>query len=239
MVGDGFDQLVAGSGSGGQQVALWLGLGPRKTAVVDIEVDRHHAHEVDHAGKAVLGTDRDLDSNRISSEAIDDCGLDVREVGANAIHLVDEGDARHAVLVGLAPDGLGLGLNTSNRVEDGDSTIEHAQRALHFNGEVHVPGCIDDVDAMTAPQRRRGSRGNRDAALLLLDHPVHGCATLVHLAQLVGAARVEQDALGDGGLARIDVGHDADVAVQVQLVGARGGGLSLCLDNGSHVIYQR
>ena len=139
----------------------------------------------------------------------------------------------------MAPDGLGLGLNTSNRVENGDGAIEHAQRALHLNGEVHVPGCIDDVDAMTAPQSRRGSRRNRDTALLLLDHPVHRCAALVHLAQLVGAARVEQDALGDGGLARIDVGHDADVAVQVQLVGARGGGLSLCLDNGSHVNYQR
>ena len=239
MVGDGFDQLVTGLGGGGQQVALWLGLRPRQTAVVDIEVDRHHAHQVDHAGKVVLGTDRDLDGNRIGSEAIDDRGLDVIEVGANAIHLVDERDARHAVLVGLAPDGLGLGLNTSNRVENGDGAIEHAQRALHLNGEVHVPGCIDDVDAMTAPQSRRGSRRNRDAALLLLDHPVHRCATLVHLAQLVGTARVEQDALGDGGLARIDVGHDADVAVQVQLIRARRGGLSLCFDNGSHVNYQR
>jgi hypothetical protein len=34
----------------------------------------------------------------------------------------------------------------------------------------------------------------------------------VRLADLVVHARVEQDALGSGGLAGINVGHDADVA---------------------------
>jgi hypothetical protein len=33
------------------------------------------------------------------------------EVGAGAIELVDEAEARHAVAVGLAPDRLGLGLD--------------------------------------------------------------------------------------------------------------------------------
>jgi hypothetical protein len=34
----------------------------------------------------------------------------------------------------------------------------------------------------------------------------------VDLAHLVVLARVEEDALGDGGLAGVDVGADADVA---------------------------
>jgi len=55
-----------------------------------------------------------------------------------------------------------------------------------------------------------------DAALLLLDHPVHDGGTLVHLTDLVGAARVVEDALGRGGLARVDVGHDPDVADAVE-----------------------
>ena len=54
--------------------------------------------------------------------------------------------------------------------------------------------------------------GDGDAALLLLDHPVHDRGALVDLADLVGAARVVEDALGRGGLARVDVGHDPDVA---------------------------
>ena len=57
-------------------------------------------------------------------------------------------------------------------------------------------------------------RGRRDgdAALLLLDHVVHGRGALVHLADLVVDAGVVEDALGHRRLARIDVGHDPDVA---------------------------
>jgi hypothetical protein len=74
-----------------------------------------------------------------------------------------------------------------------------------------VPGRIDDVDAKIAPERRRGSRRDRDAALLLLRHPVHDGSALVDLAHLVGAARVVEDPLGRRRLARVDVGHDPDV----------------------------
>ena len=239
VVRDGLDERVAGQLGLGQQVALGVGLAPGKALLVLIERDGLHADEIDDALEVLLGTDRDLDRHRVGAEAVDDRRAHVLEVGANAVHLVDERDARHGVLIGLTPHGLGLRLDAGDRVEHGDGAIEHAQGALHLDGEVHVPGCIDDVDAMTAPQRRRGRRGDRDAALLLLDHPVHRRATLVDLAQLVGAARVEEDALGDGRLARVNVGHDADVPVQVELVGARGGGLGLGVDDSAHTDYQR
>ena len=46
-------------------------------------------------------------------------------------------------------------------------------------------------------QVRRGrGRGDRDAALLLLDHPVHRRGAVVHLAHLVHAPGVKQNALG-------------------------------------------
>jgi hypothetical protein len=75
-----------------------------------------------------------------------------------------------------------------------------------------MPGRIDNVDSMAAPLGSRRRRGDGDAALLLLDHPVHGRGALVHLPHLVDAAGVEEDALGRGGLAGVDVGHDPDVA---------------------------
>jgi hypothetical protein len=53
----------------------------------------------------------------------------------------------------------------------------------------------------------------------------------VDLTDLVGLARVVQDAFGRGGLARIDVGHDADVAGSLQRLASLGGHLSaLSLD---------
>jgi hypothetical protein len=69
---------------------------------------------------------------------------------------------------------------------------------------------------MIAPLRGRRGRRDRDAALLLLRHPVHRGGTLVDLAHLVGAARVVEDALRRRGLARIDVGHDPDVPDTVE-----------------------
>ena len=66
-----------------------------------------------------------------------DCDAAV-EIGAGAVELVDEAHPRHAVLVGLAPHGLGLRLDAGDAVEAGDRAVEHAQRTLDFDGEVDV-----------------------------------------------------------------------------------------------------
>ena len=133
------------------------------------------------------------------------------EVGADAVHLVDEADARHVVLVGLAPHRLGLRLDTGDRVEHRDRAVEDAQRPLDLDREVDVAGRVDDVDLAVAPLRGGGRRGDRDAALLLLDHVVHDRGAFVHLTDLVRATRVVEDPLGRRGLARVDVSHDPDV----------------------------
>ena len=133
------------------------------------------------------------------------------EVRAHAVHLVDERDARDRVLVGLAPDGLGLRLDAGDGVEERDRAVEDAQRALDLDGEVDVTGRVDDVDPVIAP--RSGGRGgrDRDAALLLLLHPVHDGRALVDLADLVRATRVVEDALSRRRLTGVDVRHDPDI----------------------------
>eukprot|EP00976_Prorocentrum_cordatum_P090453 1188133-Prorocentrum_minimum.AAC.4 len=79
------------------------------------------------------------------------------------------------------------------------------ERRARACGEVDVTGCVDNVDALVLPLAGGGSGGDGDAALLLLDHPVHGGTALVHLADLVGAASVVEDALCGGGLASVNV----------------------------------
>ena len=174
--------------------------------------DRPHLDDVDDAAVRVLRADRNLDRHRLRAKAIDHRLDGLEEVRAGAVHLVDERDARDVVLVGLPPDRLGLRLNAGDRVENGDGAVEYAETPLDLDGKVHVPGRIDNVDAVVAPERRRGSRRDRDAALLLLRHPVHRRGALVHLAHLVGATGVVEDPLGRRRLARVDVGHDPDVA---------------------------
>src|SRR5204863_3077533 len=92
------------------------------------------------------------------------------------------------------------------------------------DGEVHVPGGVDDVDAVllaaAGPEGSGGGGGDGDAALLLLLHPVHGGGTVMDHAQLVRPAGVIQDALGRSRLPGIDVRHDADVANPVERRGS-------------------
>ena len=180
--------------------------------VVLVEVDRVHLNEVDDARELVLGTDRKLQEYRTGTEAVLHHADDVHEVRAGAVHLVDVRDARNAVRVGLAPDGLRLRLNATHGAEDRDGAVEHAQRALDFDREVHVAGRIYDLNAMVFPEARRRGRRDRDAALLLLHHPVHRGSAIMDLADLVRLACVEQDSLGRRGLTGIDMSHDPDVA---------------------------
>src|SRR5690606_13866697 len=98
-------------------------------------------------------------------------------------------------------------------------------------------GRVDDVDAVRdalvratgrRPEARRRGRGNGDAALLLLRHVIHGRGALVRLTELVVDAGVIEHPLGGRRLARIDVGHDSDVAGVFERIFARHGGSPYC-----------
>src|SRR5665647_1336318 len=211
VIGDGLDELE--TVFVGQRTQIVRDVHDLEVGAQLVLIDvRLHLDQVDDATKIGLVTDRDLQRHRVGPQAVDHHLEAAEEIGADAVHLVDEGNARDAVLVGLAPDGLRLRLYAAHRAEQRDSAVEDSQAALHFHGEVHVPGRVDDVDLRVAPGN--GSRGGRDsdAAFLLLGHPVHHRRALVHFTDLVGLAGVVQDALGGGRLARVDVGHDADVA---------------------------
>src|SRR3954451_1659534 len=194
-------------------VALALGL-PEQRA---------HPDEVDDPAEVGLHAPGQLHDERRRAQPVDDHLDAAVELGAYPVHLVDEADPRYAVPVGLPPDGLGLGLYACHGVEDRDRAVEHAQRSLHLDGEVHVTGGIDDVDGVAEPARRGSGRGDGNAAFLLLLHPVHGGRALMALTDLVVDAGVEQDALGGRGFARVDMRHDPDVADLGEVYGGRGG----------------
>ena len=116
------------------------------------------------------------------------------------------------IVLRLTPDGLGLRLDAALRAEDRHGAVQHAQGALHLNGEVDVAGGVDDVQAIVLPVAGGGSRGDGDAALLLLSHPVHGRGAFVRLADLAVLTGVVKNTLGRSRLAGINMRHDTDVA---------------------------
>ena len=80
---------------------------------------------------------------------------------------------------------------------DLNSELHITRRMLQtdLKSEVHVTRGVNDVDEMLVPGASSGSRGDGDASLLLLSHPVHSGAALMHHTNLVCLASVEQDTL--------------------------------------------
>ena len=182
--------------------------------------DGLHLDQVDHAGEVFFGTNRDHHGNRAGLQAQLHLVDDLEEVGTGAVHLVHKGQARHLVLVGLTPDGLGLRLHATHGAVHHASAVQHAHGTLDFNREVHVAGGVNDVDAVLGqglvhafPEAGGGSGRDRDATLLLLLHPVHGGSTVVHFTNLVVHTGIEKHALGGRGLASVNVGRNTDIAV--------------------------
>nr|ACM91102.1 hypothetical protein Xoryp_05010 [uncultured bacterium Rlip1] len=137
---------------------------------------------------------------------------DLLEVGTRAVHLVDEGDARYAVFVGLVPHRLRLRLHATHGAEYRHHAVDDTQRAFHLDSEVDVTGSIDKVDLIAVPMCGDGCRSDGDAALLLLFHEVHSGLAVVGLAHLTVHAREEQDTFRNRSLSSIDMRSDTDVS---------------------------
>jgi hypothetical protein len=88
------------------------------------------------------------------------CSDDAIEIGADAVEFVDENQAGDAGVIGIAPVGLGLGLDAARAAEDADAAIEHLQRAVDLDGEIHVARGVDDIQPTALPLA--GGRGGLD-----------------------------------------------------------------------------
>ena len=75
---------------------------------------------------------------------------DLVEVRADTVELVDVDDTSHFRLIGVAPVGFGLRLNTTGTTENTNTSVENLEGTVNFNREVNVPWCVDDVEAVRA-----------------------------------------------------------------------------------------
>ena len=121
-LGDTVDQRVVSDSRRGSE--LLRDLFDRELRSERVRVrDRLHLDQVDDSRELLLAPDREMNRYGLRAEPVAH-GLDGRvEVGAGAVHLVDERDAGHGVAVCLAPDGLGLGLHSGDGVEDGNGAV--------------------------------------------------------------------------------------------------------------------
>ena len=182
--------------------------------------DRFHQAQVDHALEAIFSAHRNHHRHRIGLEAVHHHLTYTEEIRPHAVHLVDEGQARHLVLVGLTPHRFRLRLYPADGVIHHDRAVQHAHGAFNLDGEIHVAGSVDDIDAVlgqraihASPKAGGGRRSNGDATLLLLAHPVHGGRPVMHFPQLVTDAGVEKNALRRSGFTSVNMRRDTNVPI--------------------------
>src|SRR3546814_12467855 len=98
---------------------------------------------------------------------------------------------------------------------------------------------VDDVDPVIVPEASGRGRRDRDAALLLLLHPIHRGGAIVDFPDLVGFAGIIKDTLGGGRLTGIDMRPDADIEIVLERMAA-GHGLYSIVDGGrrGRVLFQ-
>ena len=177
-----------------------------------VEVQMLAGQQVQHAVESLALSVGDGQGQGIGAQTFFHAFQHIGEISAHPVHLVDEGDLGHAKALRLPPDRLGLRFHTGHAAEHAHRTVQHAQGALHLDGEVHMAGRVDEVDGVLVPLAGGAGRHDGDAALLLLGHVVHGGGTVMDFPQAVDLAAVVEHALRERGLARVDVGDDADIA---------------------------
>ena len=170
-----------------------------------------HGHQVDDAPERVFHAEGQVQGQRAGVQTLHHARHRRLEVRAQAIHLVDERDARHVVAVGLLPDRLALGLNAADAAEDRHGAVQHPQRALDLGREIHVARRIDDVDLVVPPGAEGGCGHDGDAALALLLHVVHLGGAVVHVAGTVHTTGIIQDPLSRRRFTGVDMSHDPDI----------------------------
>ncbi len=107
-----------------------------------------HLDQIDDTAELLLGSDGYLDGYAIGAELLLYGAGGHIEVRADGIQLVYVDDGRNVVLVGLTPNGFGLGLDAVLAIQDGNSAIQDTQRTLDLSSEVDVSRSIDQVDAV-------------------------------------------------------------------------------------------
>ena len=171
-----------------------------------------HLQQIHDTRKIIIDLDGDLHRQWVRAQTIPHHMHHPKKIRPDAIHLIHKGDPRNPILIRLTPNRLRLRFYPTHRIKDGNGPIQDPETPLHLDGKIHMAGGIDDIDSMVPPKAGGGSRGDGDASLLLLLHPIHGGGTFIHLTDLVRNSRIIENPFRRGRFTRINMGHDAYIA---------------------------
>jgi hypothetical protein len=173
--------------------------------------------------QAGLGADRDRVVGVDADHRLD-LGLHLLDVGGRQVDLVEHGHHFQALLHRRVAVGDRLRLDALRGVHDQQRALAGGERTRDLVAEVDVAGGVDEVELVglavaRGVRQRHRLRLDGDPALALDRVGVEHLR--FHLAGLESAADLD-DAVGERGLAVVDVGDDREVADELHWGAARG-----------------
>src|SRR4051812_25818948 len=130
------------------------------------------------------------------------------KITACLVDLVNKANPGHTILVGLAPNSLGLALYTHFAIKHNTSTVQHTQGTLYFYRKVDMPRRVDNVNLVVFPIASNGRRNNGDTTLTLLGHPVRSSLALMYGTNFVLQACTVKNTFSSGSLAGVNMGNN-------------------------------
>ena len=163
---------------------------------------------VEQLGYALSGLRRDPEHlARVDSEHTLDLPRDAVGVGRGKVDLVHRRDDREVVLERQVAVGEGLRLDALRRVDEQQRAFAGSKAARDLVSEVDVPRRVDEAENVVLPFEAHVLGLDGDAALALEVHRVEVLGP--HVAGVDRAGEL-QDAVGQGGLAVVDMSDDRE-----------------------------
>jgi hypothetical protein len=142
---------------------------------------------------------------------------------AGPVPLVDEREQGDASVAADLEELPGLRLDAPRPVEHHDRRVGGGEDPVGVLGEVAVTRGVEQVHDVVVVRELQHGRGDGDPALLLHLHPVRAhpasLAPRLHRPGLLHRAAVEQELLGEGGLAGVGVADDGEGPAARRLLG--------------------
>ena len=130
-------------------------------------------------------------------------------VESGGVALVDEDERRHTVSGQQTPQCLGMALHAIRAGDHKNRVIKHTQHTFGFGCEIHVPRRIQQGQAQVAVFHQCLVRENRDASRLLQGIGVQKRIAVIYSPQFADLTGTVEQRLGQRGLARVHMRHDA------------------------------
>ena len=128
---------------------------------------------------------------------------------AGQVHLIHEHKGGHMVAPQQPPQRFGMALHAIRSADHQHGVVQHLQGALGLGGKIHMAGGVQQGDGGIARRKQRLFGKDGDAARFFQAVGVQKGVSVVHPPQLADSTGAVEHGLGEGGLAGVYMGQNA------------------------------